>query len=93
MGEPSENQGVTASSRQMEQMLEAGEAETAIVKDMSRLGRNCLQVWMYRDIVFVENDVRLMSRMAARTMTQRASAPCLNRQKQRGMFPCAALMR
>ena len=45
----------------MEQMIEAGEVGTVIVKDMSRLGRNYLQVGMYTDIVFVENDVRFIA--------------------------------
>ena len=49
------------SFRQMEQMIKAGEVGTVIVKDMSRLGRNYLQVGMYTDIVFVENDVRLVA--------------------------------
>ena len=49
------------SFRQMEQMIEAGEVGTVIVKDMSRLGRNYLQVGMYTDIVFVENDVRFIA--------------------------------
>ncbi len=47
--------------RRMEQMIEAGEVGTVIVKDMSRLGRNYLQVGMYTDIVFVENDVRFIA--------------------------------
>lgn len=42
-------------------MIEAGEVGTVIVKDMSRLGRNYLQVGMYTDIVFVENDVRFIA--------------------------------
>lgn len=49
------------SFRRMEQMIEAGEVGTVIVKDMSRLGRNYLQVGMYTDIVFVENDVRFIA--------------------------------
>ena len=49
------------SFRQMEQMIEAGEVGTVIVKDMSRLGRNYLQVGMYTDIIFVENDVRFIA--------------------------------
>lgn len=47
--------------RRMEQMIEAGEIGTVIVKDMSRLGRNYLQVGMYTDIVFPENDVRFIA--------------------------------
>lgn len=42
-------------------MIEAGEVGTIIVKDMSRLGRNYLQVGMYTDIIFVENDVRFIA--------------------------------
>ena len=41
--------------------IEAGKIGTVIVKDMSRLGRNYLQVGMYTDIVFVENDVRFIA--------------------------------
>ena len=47
--------------RRMEQMIENGEIGTVIVKDMSRLGRNYLQVGMYTDIVFPENDVRFIA--------------------------------
>ena len=47
--------------RRMEQMIESGEIGTVIVKDMSRLGRNYLQVGMYTDIVFPENDVRFIA--------------------------------
>ena len=46
--------------REMEKMIENGEIGTVIVKDMSRLGRNYLQVGMYTDIVFPENDVRFI---------------------------------
>ena len=42
-------------------MIENGEIGTVIVKDMSRLGRNNLQVGMYTDIVFPENDVRFIA--------------------------------
>ena len=45
----------------MEKMIENGEIGTVIVKDMSRLGRNYLQVGMYTDIVFPENDVRFIA--------------------------------
>ncbi|MBP3627019.1 MAG: recombinase family protein [Clostridia bacterium] len=47
--------------RRMEQMIENREIGTVIVKDMSRLGRNYLQVGMYTDIVFPENDVRFIA--------------------------------
>jgi len=47
--------------REMEKMIENGEIGTIIVKDMSRLGRNYLQVGMYTDIVFPENDVRFIA--------------------------------
>lgn len=47
--------------RKMEQMIENSEIGTVIVKDMSRLGRNYLQVGMYTDIVFPENDVRFIA--------------------------------
>lgn len=49
------------SFREMEQLIESGKAGTVIVKDMSRLGRNYLQVGMYTDIVFPENDVRFIA--------------------------------
>ena len=47
--------------REMEKMIENGEIGTVIVKDMSRLGRNYLQVGMYTDIMFPENDVRFIA--------------------------------
>ncbi|MBR5322205.1 MAG: recombinase family protein [Clostridia bacterium] len=47
--------------REMEKMIENGEIGTVIVKDMSRLGRNYLQVGMYTDIVFPDNDVRFIA--------------------------------
>ena len=47
--------------RRMEHMIENKEIGTVIVKDMSRLGRNYLQVGMYTDIVFPENDVRFIA--------------------------------
>ncbi len=47
--------------RRMEQMIENGDIGTVIVKDMSRLGRNYLQVGIYTDIVFPENDVRFIA--------------------------------
>lgn len=47
--------------RRMEQGIENKEIGTVIVKDMSRLGRNYLQVGIYTDIVFPENDVRFIA--------------------------------
>ncbi len=47
--------------RKMERLIENGEVGTVIVKDMSRLGRNYMQVGMYTDIVFPENDVRFIA--------------------------------
>ena len=47
--------------RRMEQMIENKEIGTVIVKDMSRLGRNYLQVGIYTDILFPENDVRFIA--------------------------------
>lgn len=45
----------------MERLIESDKVGTVIVKDMSRLGRNYLQVGMYTDIVFPENDVRFIA--------------------------------
>ena len=47
--------------REMERMIKNGEIGTVIVKDMSRLGRNYLQVGMYTDIVFPDNNVRFIA--------------------------------
>ncbi len=49
------------SFREMESLIESGEVGIVIVKDMSRLGRNYLQVGMYTDIVFPDNDVRFIA--------------------------------
>ena len=49
------------SFREMEQMIENGEIGIVIVKDMSRLGRNYLQVGMYTDVIFPNNDVRFIA--------------------------------
>lgn len=49
------------SFREMEQLIENGEVGIVIVKDMSRLGRNYLQVGMYTDVVFPDNDVRFIA--------------------------------
>ncbi len=47
--------------RRMEQMIKNGEIGTVIVKDMSRLGRNFLQVGLYTDMLFPDNDVRFIA--------------------------------
>ena len=47
--------------RNLEQLIESGQIGTLIVKDMSRLGRNYLQVGMYTDLVFPENNVRFIA--------------------------------
>ena len=47
--------------REMEQLIENGEVGIVIVKDMSRLGRNYLQVGMYTDVVFPDYDVRFIA--------------------------------
>lgn len=49
------------SFREMEQMIENGEIGIVIVKDMSRLGRNYLQVGMYTDVIFPNHDVRFIA--------------------------------
>lgn len=49
------------SFRELEQLIENGEVGIVIVKDMSRLGRNYLQVGMYTDVVFPDNDVRFIA--------------------------------
>lgn len=49
------------SFREMEQLIENGEVGIVIVKDMSRLGRNYLQVGLYTDVVFPDNDVRFIA--------------------------------
>jgi len=41
--------------------IEAGIAGTVIVKDMSRLGRNYLQVGMYTDMIFPQKGVRFIA--------------------------------
>jgi DNA invertase Pin-like site-specific DNA recombinase len=42
-------------------LVKEGKVGTIIVKDMSRLGRDYLQVGMYTDIVFPDNDVRFIA--------------------------------
>ena len=41
--------------------IEAGKVGTVIVKDMSRLGRNYLQVGMYTEIIFPQKGVRFIA--------------------------------
>lgn len=41
--------------------IEAGNVGTLIVKDMSRLGRNYLQVGFYTEILFPQKDVRFLA--------------------------------
>ncbi len=41
--------------------IEAGQVGTVIVKDMSRLGRNYLQVGMYTDMLFPQKGVRFIA--------------------------------
>ena len=41
--------------------VEAGNVATIIVKDMSRLGRNYLQVGFYTEILFPQKDVRFLA--------------------------------
>ncbi len=41
--------------------IEAGLVGTVIVKDMSRLGRNYLQVGMYTEMIFPQNGVRFIA--------------------------------
>lgn len=49
------------SFRELESFVEDGKVGIIIVKDMSRLGRNYLQVGMYTDVVFPDNDVRFIA--------------------------------
>ncbi len=41
--------------------IEAGRVNTVIVKDMSRFGRNYLQVGMYTEMMFPDKDVRFIA--------------------------------
>ena len=41
--------------------IEDGHVKTVIVKDMSRFGRNYLEVGMYTEIMFPEKDVRFIA--------------------------------
>ena len=47
--------------KQMLEDIEAGYVTTVIVKDMSRLGRNYLQVGYYTDTYFPEHNVRFIA--------------------------------
>ena len=49
------------SFRELESLVEDGKVGIIIVKDMSRLGRNYLQVGMYTDVVFPDNNVRFVA--------------------------------
>jgi len=49
-----------ASFRRMEQMIETGMVGTVIAREMSRLGRNYLQVGI-TDIVLAEDDMRFIA--------------------------------
>ena len=42
-------------------LVEAGEVGAIIVKDMSRIGRNYLEVGMYTEMLFVEKNVRFIA--------------------------------
>ena len=46
---------------EMMNLVNEGKVGAIIVKDMSRLGRDYLQVGMYTDIVFPDNDVRFIA--------------------------------
>lgn len=47
--------------REMEAMAENGEIATIVVKDMSRLGRDYLQVGMYTEMLFPAHDIRFIA--------------------------------
>lgn len=47
--------------QQMISDVEKGEVKTVIVKDLSRLGRDHLQVGYYTEIFFPQNDVRFVA--------------------------------
>ena len=46
---------------EMIELVETGQIERIIVKDMSRLGRDYLKVGMYTDIVFPERDIHFIA--------------------------------
>lgn len=47
--------------QEMEEMIEAGEIGTVIVKDMSRFGRDYLKVGFYTDVMFRDKGVRFIA--------------------------------
>ena len=74
--------------------VEAGNVETLIVKDMSRLGRNYLQVGFDTEILFPQKNVRSStSRMGSTPhllSRSRASLSCLARRSTRTQPSCTA---
>ncbi len=46
---------------EMMELVKAGKVSTLVVKDMSRFGRDYLQVGIYTDIVLPDNDVRFVA--------------------------------
>ena len=57
--------------------IEAGKVATVIVKDMSRLGRNYLQVGMYTEMIFPQKGVRFVALCAVHSIVNcdKANAP------------------
>lgn len=56
--------GVTFDRKEFQEMLsliEAGEIERVIVKDLSRLGRNHIEVGQYMEYVFPQNDIHFIA--------------------------------
>lgn len=47
--------------QEIHQMMEAGQVETLIVKDMSRMGRERVKTGWYTDFFFPEHDIRLIA--------------------------------
>jgi len=47
--------------KEMYQMIESDQVATVIVKDMSRLGRNYLEVGQLTEIVFPQHDIRFIA--------------------------------
>ena len=48
--------------------VQNGEVKTVIVKDMSRFGRDYIQVGMYTEILFPQNNVRFIALTTAMTV-------------------------